>query len=122
MLTIKDIEAKDLDEAVNGSDVPVVLEFWIRSCGFCQKFKPIYDQLPNLFGGQVSFLRMNMMKSIKNLRLAEDFGVEQTPTTKVFCKGVEVGELVGYKTLDEAVEELKAILQSSKACGKLSFL
>jgi thiol-disulfide isomerase/thioredoxin len=95
---------------------------WITSCGFCQKFKPVYDQLPNLFGGQVSFLRMNMMKSIKNLRLAEDLGVEQTPTTKVFCKGVEVGELIGYKTLDEAVEELKAIHQSNEDCYELVFL
>lgn len=122
MLTIKDIEAEDFDEAVKGSDTPVVLEFWIRSCGFCQKFKPVYDQLPNVFGGQVSFLRMNMMKSIKNLRFAEDLGVEQTPTTKVFCKGVEVGELVGYKTLDEAVEYLNAILQFNEACGELPFL
>ena len=60
---------------------------------------------------------MNMIKSINNLRLVEDLGVEQTPTTKVFCKGGEVGELVGYKTLDEAVDELNAILQSNEACG-----
>jgi thioredoxin 1 len=114
---ITDIEAEAFDEAIKGSDIPVVLEFWIRSCGFCQKFKPVYEQLPDVYGGRVKFLRMNMMKSIEILRLAEGLGVEQTPTTKVFCKGVEAGEIVGLKTLDEAVDELNAVLQSNEACG-----
>lgn len=113
---IIDIEAKAFDETIKRSDIPVVLEFWIRSCGFCQKFKPVYDQLPDIYGGQVSFLRMNMMKSIENLRLAEGLGVEKTPTMKVFCKGGEVGELLGYKPLDKAVYELNAILQSKEDC------
>jgi len=39
---ITDIEAEAFDEVIKGSDIPVVLEFWIRSCGFCQKFKPVY--------------------------------------------------------------------------------
>jgi hypothetical protein len=37
---IADIEADAFDEHIKGSDVPVVLEFWIRSCDFCRKFKP----------------------------------------------------------------------------------
>lgn len=117
MPKITDIEAEAFDEVIKGSDIPVVLEFWIRSCGFCQKFKPVYEQLPDVYGGRVKFLRMNMMKSIENLRLAEGLGVEQTPTTKVFCKGVEAGELVGSKPLDEAVDVLNAVLQSNEACG-----
>jgi thioredoxin-like negative regulator of GroEL len=116
MLTIIDIEAEDFDKAIKGSNTPVVLEFWIRSCGFYQKFKPVYDRLPNVYGEKVSFLRMNMMKSIKNLRLAEELGVDQTPTTKVFCKGVEVGELVGFKNLDETLDELNVIFESNEAC------
>ncbi len=59
---------------------------------------------------------MNMMKSMENLRLAEGMGVEQTPTTKVFCGGSEVGEIVGYKTLEEAVGDLSSILGSSEDC------
>ena len=117
MAFVTDIEADAFDKHVKRSDVPVVLEFWIRSCGFCQKFKPIYEQLPDAFGGRVRFLRMNMMKSIENLRLAEGLGGEQTPTTKVFCSGSEVGEIVGYRTLEEAVGDISSILESSEDCG-----
>lgn len=117
MPKITDLIAEDFEETIEGSDTPLVLKFWIMSCGFCQMFKPVYDKLPDIYGERVSFLRMNMLKSIENLRLAEGLGVEQTPTSKVFCGGGEVGELVGYKSLDKAVEELNAILQSNEACG-----
>ena len=57
-----------------------------------------------------------MFTSIENLRLAEGLGVEQTPTTKVFCKGREIGEIIGYRPLKEAIQELNTILDSDKDC------
>ena len=114
MAEITDIEVSDFNEVVKGSDRPVVLEFWVRSCGFCQKFKPVYERLPDAYGDRVRFLRMNVLKSIENLRLAEGMGVEQTPTTKVFCGGKEAGEIVGFVPLEEAVERLNVILDSEE--------
>lgn len=116
MADLTDIEVDSFDEHVKGSNVPVVLEFWIRSCDFCRKFKPVYEQLPDAFGGRVRFLRMNMMKSIENLRLAEGLGVEQTPTTNVFCGGGEVGEIVGFRTLEAVIGEINSILDSREEC------
>lgn len=114
---VVEIQAGSFDEVVKASGRPVVLEFWVRSCDKCRKFKPVYEKLPEVFGDGVRFLRINMMNSIENLRLAEDMGVEQTPTTKVFCSGKEIGEIVGYKPLGGAVEKIKSILGSSKDCG-----
>lgn len=110
---VRDIQAADLDAELRGSEGPVVLEFWIRSCGACQRFKPIYDRLPQAMD-HVRFLRMNMMKSIENLRTAEGMGVEETPTTKVFCRGEEVGEIVGYTPLEEAVREIEGALRGTE--------
>ena len=120
MADITDIEADDFNEAVEASDIPVVLEFWVRSCGFCKKFKPVYEKLPDVYKERVQFLRMNMLKNIKNLRLAEEMGVEQTPTTKVFCGGKETGEIVGFAPLEKAVERLNAMLDS-KECRSQMF-
>lgn len=114
MAEITDIEASDFNEVVWDSDVAVVLEFWVRSCGFCRKFKPVYEKLPSVYGDRVRFLRINMLKSIENLRLAEGMGVEQTPTTKVFCGGMEVGEIVGFAPLEKAVDRLNSILDSEE--------
>lgn len=113
MAKIPDIQAGSFEDEVKTAGGAVVLEFWIRSCSGCQKFKPVYDRLPDVMGDRVRFLRMNMMKSIENLRLAEGMGVEETPTTKVFCKGDEVGEIVGYRPLEEAVKEIEGFLSGT---------
>ncbi|HUS77604.1 MAG TPA: thioredoxin family protein [Patescibacteria group bacterium] len=116
MAEISDIQADSFEDEVKRAGGAVVLEFWIRSCNGCQKFKPVYDRLPEVMGDRVKFLRMNMMKSIENLRLAEGMGVEETPTTKVFCNGDEAGEIVGYRPLEEAVQEIDGAL-SDTACA-----
>jgi len=112
---IKDISAEEFDREVKGSGGPAVLEFWVRSCDQCRKFKPVYERLPEVIGGKVRFFRMNMLKTIENLRLAEDVGVEQTPTTKVFCSGEEVGEIVGYLPLEEAAKTMNELLQGCES-------
>ncbi len=116
MADIIDIQAESFNDEVKNTGGAVVLEFWIRSCSGCQKFKPVYDQLSEDMGHRIRFLRMNMLKSIKNLRLAEGQGVEVTPTTKIFCNGDEVGEIVGYRPLEEAKEEIEGALRGT-ACA-----
>ena len=112
MNIIKDISSEDFEREVKGSDGSAIVEFWVRSCDQCRRFKPVYEKLPEKIEENVRFYRMNMLKTLENLRLAEGLGVEETPTTKVFCSGGEVGEVVGYLPLEEAVERLNGLLQA----------
>jgi thioredoxin 1 len=96
----------------------VIIEFWIRSCSNCKKFRPIYDKLPEIFGDKAKFLKMNMFLSLENLKLAEGLGVEETPTLKLFCKGREIGQIIGYMPLDKATKEIEDILKREKYCNK----
>jgi thioredoxin-related protein len=52
-----------------------------------------------------------MFKSIENLRLAEGLGVEQTPTTMIFKKSKKIGQIIGYKTLEDAKKEIRKIIK-----------
>jgi len=112
---IRDISAEEFEREVKDSDGPAVLEFWVRSCDHCRRFKPVYERLPEAIGRKARFYRMNMLETLENLRLAEGLGVEETPTTKVFCSGGEVGEMVGYLPLEEAVERLNGLLQACES-------
>ena len=112
MNQVVEIPADYFEREVKNTDGPVVIEFWIRSCSFCQKFKPIYEQLPAFFGNKVKFLKMNMFLSLDNLKLAEDLGVEDTPTLKLFCKGEEIGEIIGYRSRDTVIKEIETILKN----------
>jgi thioredoxin-like negative regulator of GroEL len=114
---IGDIEATDFGDVIKNSSKPVVVEFWVRSYSYCMKFKSVYEQLLGIFDDSVTFTKMNMLKSIENLRLAEGFGVEQTPTTRVFCRGDDVGKIRGYVDFEEAVEKIREIIASSPNCG-----
>ena len=94
----------------------MAIEFWIKSCGNCKKFKPIYEQLSEIFGDKLKFTRINMFESVKNLRLAEGLGVEITPTVKIFCKSEEIDEIVGFKPLEAATVEIKRIIAKLSRC------
>ena len=114
MNQIVEISAEHFEREVKNTDRPVVIEFWIRSCSFCQKFKPIYEKLSAIFDGKAKFLAMNMFHSLENLKLAEGLGVEDTPTLKIFCRGKEFGEVIGYRPLDKVVDEIREILETKE--------
>jgi thioredoxin-like negative regulator of GroEL len=106
---IENIQAKEFDRKIS-SEIPVLVEFWIKSCGNCKKFKPVYETLSNILS-KTKFTRINMFESIENLRLAEGLGVEQTPTTMIFKKSKKIGQIVGYKSLEDAKKEIKKIIK-----------
>jgi thiol-disulfide isomerase/thioredoxin len=114
MEKVEDIQAKDFDCEIS-SKKPVAIEFWIKSCRNCKKFKPVYDELSVIFSA-LKFTRINMFESVKNLRLAEGLGVEETPTVKFFYKSKEIGQIVGFKTLETAIEEIMKIIEESGCC------
>jgi hypothetical protein len=55
-----------------------------------------------------------MFKTMENLKLAESFNIVETPTTKIFYLGNEIGEIIGYRMLDAAITEIKTILARCK--------
>jgi len=112
MKNIVDIQAEEFDYEIKSNN-PIVVEFWIKSCGNCKKFKPIYEKLSEIFGDTLKFTRINMFESVENLRLAEGLGVEETPTVKLFQKSEEIGEIIGFKKLQAATEEIKKIHKKS---------
>ena len=101
MVKVEDIQAKDFEGKIS-SEIPVVVEFWIKSCDNCRKFKPIYEDLSDSFN-DLKFFRVNMFESVENLRLAEGLGVEETPTVKIFRKGKEIGKMIGFQPLEKAI-------------------
>ena len=113
---VAEIPADSFERAINESDKPVIIEFWIKSCEKCQKFRPVYEGLPDIFGDKVEFLKMNMFLSLENLKLAESLGVEETPTLELLCKDREIGQIIGYKPLDEVVKEIEEILEPEGYC------
>ena len=115
MGNLLDLQAKDFDKEIK-SDKPVGIEFWIKSCGNCKKFEPVYAKLSDIFGKKLKFTRIKMLESVENLRLAEGLGVEETPTVILFYKSEEIGQSVGFKKLEAATDEIKKMISKSGCC------
>jgi thioredoxin-like negative regulator of GroEL len=98
-MSIVDINAEQLDSYIQQEGI-VVLLIWIKRCDQCNRFKPVFQQLPEIYP-DVTFLRMNMLESMENLRLAEQYEKEQTPIIPVFCRGEHVGTFIGYYSLGD---------------------
>jgi thioredoxin 1 len=94
---------------------PVVVDFWHHMCGWCLKLNPVYEQLPKHFES-VRFAKMNILESPENRKIAIENGVMGTPTIKVYCDGREIGEIVGYRSFEGLVKELKEIINKKEDC------
>jgi len=110
-----ELQAEAWDKEVKGVEGPVVVDFWHNMCGWCLKLNPIFEQLPeHLQEGK--YAKMNVLDSAENRNLAMTHGVMGTPTIKVFCEGRDIGEIIGFRTLDKLISELKEIFASREDC------
>ena len=116
MSKVVEIKADAWEKEVLKADRPVVVDFWHHMCGWCNKLNPVYEQLPERFGDRVKFVKVNILESPENQRLAIGLGVLGTPTLKFLCDGRAVGEIIGYRPLDRLVEEIDDILKKKDEC------
>lgn len=115
MSVVSEIQASQWDKEVVKAERPVVVDFWHNMCGWCNKLNPIFAQLPEAIPG-VKFLKVNILESPENRKIAIDNGVMSTPTIKVFCEGRPIGELIGFKSHEKLVSELNEILNQKDSC------
>jgi len=116
LANVKEIQAEDWESEVLAADKPVVVDFWHQMCGWCNKLNPIFDQLPEAFGDRVKFVKVNILQSPENQKLAMNLGVLGTPTMKFFCERRDVDEIVGFRPLDRLVTEIEEILEKKDEC------
>ncbi len=112
---VKELQADDWESEVMKAESPVVVDFWHDMCGWCLKLNPIYEELPEHFKN-TKFGKVNILTSVENRSIAIKHGVMGTPTIKVFCQGRDVGEIIGFRTQDELIKDIKDILAKRDDC------
>jgi len=105
-----DIAAKSFEKEVLEVNKPVVVEFFSHCCPHCVKFSPVYKKVCEAFGGEVKFVRIDVMLNDSNKNLAHSRGVRTVPTLEMFYKGRVIGSIVGYHHFERVTEALKVFL------------
>ncbi len=88
----------------------VVVEFWHQNCPTCKKIEPAVRELPGKLGN-AKLIRLNVLTDRETRKLAIQKGVIGTPTFKVYCRGTEIGEVVGLETLQDLDGTLNNIVK-----------
>jgi thioredoxin 1 len=91
------IELTDAEfgSVVNGSDVPVLVDFWAPWCGPCKMLAPILEELANEYAGKAKVCKVN---TDDNRDSAIEFGIQAIPTLILFKGGQIEKKWVGLTT------------------------
>lgn len=89
---LKELSLDDYEKEVNGSAVPVVIDFWAPWCQPCMILMPIMEAVASEYGSKTKFLKVNIEEH-KDAR--EQFGVRGVPTMIVLKGGKEIARHVG---------------------------
>jgi len=97
--------AAAFDKLVQGSEKPVLVDFWATWCGPCRMLAPVIEELAAEHP-EVQFAKLDVDQVPD---VAMRFGVSAIPTVVLFKAGKEVQRFVGVEP-KSAYEEALAVL------------
>lgn len=98
------ITKDNVEQEINKSSLPVILDVYATWCGPCQQMKPIFDELEKELGTKCKFATLNVDEARE---LSIQYGVTSVPTF-IFIKN---GEIKHKETGYMGKEDLKAKLE-----------
>ena len=86
------------------SDRPVLVDFWAEWCGPCRMMAPVIESLSEKYSDKLKVCKLD---ADSNQQSAADFQITGLPCCLVFKGGEEVARIVGFRSEDAIVDELK---------------
>lgn len=86
------VTESQLDQALAGTTIPVLVDFHADWCGPCRMLAPVVDQFAEVHAGRVLVLKVDTDRAPA---VSERLGIRGIPTLIVFRDGKEAGRHVG---------------------------
>ncbi len=95
------------DEMINGSDEPVLVDFYADWCGPCQMMAKILVQVGADMKGEVKVVKID---TEKYPQIASKHKIHALPTLILFNQGQPVDRIEGVLTADQLTGRVRGVL------------
>ncbi len=107
-----EISAKNFQEEVLDSNIPVLVDFWAPWCQPCLMMVPALDALSEELEGKLKIGKMNTEDS-ENQVLAITYQIQSIPNMKLFKDGKVIKEFIGLRPKEGLRTELSEVINLS---------
>ena len=101
--TVRELTEATFDEEINGSSLPVIVDFWAEWCPPCKAIAPILDSIAADYGDRLRVFKINVDEHPDPARR---FDVMSFPTLLIFRDGELVRRMIGARDRGHLLEEL----------------
>ena len=95
------------DEIVNGSEVPVLVDFWAPWCGPCKMIAPLIDEIAEEYGEKAKICKVN---TDEHREAAVEYAINAIPTVILFKGGEIAQKWVGMVTKKDMTKEIDVVI------------
>ncbi len=92
MAGIQDVSSQHFETVIKDSQVPVLVDFWADWCAPCKAMEPMLEEMSDLMGGKVRFVKVNVDEA---RQIATRYHIQSVPTLLVFQEGRPVDTITG---------------------------
>ena len=97
-MAVINVNKNTFENEIQGSNTPVLVDFWAPWCGPCRMLSPVLDELAGELRGQVKILKVNVDEEPE---WASKFGVMSIPTVIAFKQGKATNKVVGFRSKED---------------------
>jgi thioredoxin 2 len=95
-----ELDERQFDAVVQGTTIPVIVDFWAAWCGPCRMMAPMFEQAARQMKGRALFVKVN---SDEAPRLSTRFGIRSIPTLVRLDQGRETARRSGALPAEQIV-------------------